>query len=53
MDELHTSEGWRSLKATAQREGVPGIFYERKYREHSRTFGFAKALMMVGDSHEV
>ncbi|KAJ3853375.1 acyl-CoA dehydrogenase/oxidase [Lentinula lateritia] len=53
VDELHTSEGWRSLKATAQREGVPGIFYERKYREHSRTFGFAKALMMVGDSHEV
>ncbi|KAF8827609.1 hypothetical protein HHX47_DHR4000165 [Lentinula edodes] len=52
VDELHTSEGWRSLKATAQREGVPGIFYERKYREHSRTFGFAKALMMVGDSHE-
>ncbi|GAV99913.1 acyl- dehydrogenase [Lentinula edodes] len=53
VDELHTSEGWRSLKAIAQREGVPGIFYERKYREHSRTFGFAKALMMVGDSHEV
>ncbi|KAJ4482079.1 hypothetical protein J3R30DRAFT_3286869 [Lentinula aciculospora] len=53
IDELQTSEGWRSLKATAQREGIPGIFYERKYNEHSRTFGFAKALLMVGDSHEV
>ncbi|KAJ3830780.1 acyl-CoA dehydrogenase/oxidase [Lentinula raphanica] len=53
IDELQTSEGWRSLKATAQREGLPGIFYERRYREHSRLFGFAKALMMVGDSYEV
>ncbi|KAJ3722050.1 acyl-CoA dehydrogenase/oxidase [Lentinula guzmanii] len=53
IDELQTSEGWRSLKATAQREGIPGIFYERKYREHSRLFGFAKAFIMVGDSHEV
>ncbi|KAF5385728.1 hypothetical protein D9757_005511 [Collybiopsis confluens] len=53
IDDLQTSEGWRSLKATAQREGLPGIFYERKYRQHSRIFGFSKALLMAGDSHEV
>ena len=50
---LHTSEGWRELKAIAQKEGIPGIFYERKYGEHSRAYEFAKALLMVGDSQEV
>ncbi|KIK52061.1 hypothetical protein GYMLUDRAFT_208261 [Collybiopsis luxurians FD-317 M1] len=53
IDELQTSEGWKSLKATAQREGIPGIFYERKYRQHSRLHGFTKALLMSADSHEV
>jgi len=53
IDELQTSEGWRELKAIAQREGLPGIFYERKYDEHSRTYGFAKMILMVGDTNEV
>ncbi|KAF5369463.1 hypothetical protein D9758_002733 [Tetrapyrgos nigripes] len=53
VDQLHTSAGWKSLKAIAQTEGLPGIFYERKYKEDSRIYGFAKALLMVGDSHEV
>ncbi|KAE9393159.1 acyl-CoA dehydrogenase NM domain-like protein [Gymnopus androsaceus JB14] len=53
VDELQTSEGWRNLKAIAQREGIPGIFYERTYREYSRLFGFSKVFMMSGDSHEV
>jgi hypothetical protein len=53
IDKLETSEGWRELKAVAQREGLPGIFYERKYNEHSRTYGFAKVTVMVGDSNEV
>ncbi|RDB17827.1 Acyl-CoA dehydrogenase family member 11 [Hypsizygus marmoreus] len=53
VDELETSEGWRDLKAVSQKEGLPGIFYERKYQEHSRTYGFAKMMLMVGDSHEV
>lgn len=53
VDELHTSEGWRDLKAVGQKEGLPGIFYERKYQEHSRSYGFAKMMLMVGDSHEV
>ncbi|KAG6890631.1 hypothetical protein C0995_006607 [Termitomyces sp. Mi166 len=52
IDELETSEGWRDLKAFSQKEGIPGIFYERKYKEHSRTYGFAKMVIMVGDSHE-
>ena len=53
MDNLQTSEGWRNLKAVAQKEGIPGIFYERKFKEHSRVYGFAKMMMMVGDTHEV
>ncbi len=53
IDKLQTSEGWRELKAIAQREGLPGIFYERKYNEHSRIYGFAKVTVMVGDSNEV
>ncbi|KAE9393559.1 hypothetical protein BT96DRAFT_943820 [Gymnopus androsaceus JB14] len=53
VDELQTSEGWRNLKAIAQREGILGIFYERTYREYSRLFGFSKVLIMSGDSHEV
>lgn len=53
VDDLQTSEGWRDLKAVAQQEGLPAIFYERKYGEHSRSYGFAKMMLMVGDSHEV
>ncbi|KAG5634790.1 hypothetical protein H0H81_000788 [Sphagnurus paluster] len=53
VDLLETSEGWRDLKAVSQREGIPGIFYERTYGEHSRSYGFAKMILMVGDSHEV
>ena len=53
VDELHTSEGWRGSKATAQREGIPAIFYERKYREFSRIYGFAKVMLMAGDAHDV
>ncbi|KAF9444339.1 hypothetical protein P691DRAFT_807532 [Macrolepiota fuliginosa MF-IS2] len=53
VDDLQTSEGWRDLKAVAQREGIPAIFYERKYQEFSRVYGFAKVVLMVGESHEV
>ncbi|KIM43215.1 hypothetical protein M413DRAFT_444026 [Hebeloma cylindrosporum] len=53
IDSLQTSEGWRELKAIAQKEGLPGIFYERRYKEHSRTYGFAKMILMVGDSNEI
>jgi hypothetical protein len=41
------------LKAVAQKEGIPGIFYERKQAEYSRTYGFAKMLLLMGDTHEV
>ena len=53
VDVLHTSEGWRALKAIAQKEGLPAIFYERKFAEFSRVYGFAKILLMVGDTQEV
>ena len=53
VDVLETSEGWRGLKAAMQAEGVPGIFYERRYREMSRVYGFMKAVVAVGDSSVV
>ncbi|KAK1232055.1 hypothetical protein PQX77_004814 [Marasmius sp. AFHP31] len=53
VDDLQTSQGWKDLKAVAQREGIPAIFYERKYGEYSRVYGFAKAFLMVSDGHEV
>ncbi|KAG7088385.1 hypothetical protein E1B28_012386 [Marasmius oreades] len=53
IDRLQTSQGWIDLKAAAQREGIPAIFYERKYNEYSRLYGFAKAFLMVGYSHVV
>ncbi|KII90615.1 hypothetical protein PLICRDRAFT_52341 [Plicaturopsis crispa FD-325 SS-3] len=49
IDGLQTSEGWRNLKAIAQREGIPGIAYERKYGEYSRVYSFAKAVLLEGD----
>ena len=53
IDDLQTSEGWKALKEVAQKEGIPGIFYERTFGEHSRVYGFVKILLMIGDSHEV
>jgi hypothetical protein len=53
VDDLRTSEGWRKLEESATREGYISIPYERKYGEHSRTYSFAKALLMSGDYHVV
>lgn len=53
IDELQTSEGWRGLKACMQREGVPGIFYERRYGAHSRVYGFVKHMLSSGSSSVV
>ncbi|TEB39006.1 acyl-CoA dehydrogenase domain-containing protein [Coprinellus micaceus] len=53
VDALHTSEGWRKMKAISQQEGLPAIFYERQFGEYSRVYGFAKMLLMVGDTQEV
>ncbi|KAH7922943.1 hypothetical protein BV22DRAFT_1036936 [Leucogyrophana mollusca] len=53
VDRLETSEVWKELKAVCFREGIPGIFYERKYGEFSRVYGFAKLHMLVGDSQVV
>lgn len=53
IDDLQTSEEWRGLKSIVQREGIVGIFYEKKYREHSRVYGFVKLLMCHGDSQVV
>ncbi|KAF9241123.1 hypothetical protein BU15DRAFT_73601 [Melanogaster broomeanus] len=53
IDQLDTSGAWKELKAVFSKEGIPGIFYERKYAEFSRIYGFAKLHMLVGDSHVV
>ncbi|KAI0081541.1 hypothetical protein K474DRAFT_1242013 [Panus rudis PR-1116 ss-1] len=53
IDDLQTSEGWRGLKAAMQEEGLIGIFYERRYREYSRVYGFAKMMLAVGDTRVI
>ncbi|KAJ7195987.1 acyl-CoA dehydrogenase NM domain-like protein [Mycena rebaudengoi] len=53
IDELRVSEGWKTLKAFACREGCVRIAYERKYREHSRIYMFAKTMLIVGDTHVI
>ncbi|CDO71419.1 hypothetical protein BN946_scf184909.g13 [Trametes cinnabarina] len=50
VDDLRTSEGWRGLKDVFHREGIVSIAYERKYREHSRPYGFAKLFIAAADS---
>ncbi|KZS86942.1 hypothetical protein SISNIDRAFT_480264 [Sistotremastrum niveocremeum HHB9708] len=52
-DKLHTSEGWRELKKVAIKEGLVAIFYERKFGEYSRVWGFAKSFIFQGDSNVV
>ena len=50
IDDLYTSEGWRTLKAISTSEGAVGIFYERERRgEFARVYGFAKIMMGTGD----
>lgn len=53
VDRLHTSEGWRQLEDFAIREGYSAIPYERKYGEYSRTFQFARNMIMTGDCNAV
>ncbi|KAG8214654.1 hypothetical protein J3R82DRAFT_9732 [Butyriboletus roseoflavus] len=53
IDQLDTSEAWKELKGVFFKEGIPGIFYERKYGKFSRIYGFVKLHMLVGDSHVV
>ncbi|KAI0711802.1 acyl-CoA dehydrogenase NM domain-like protein [Cerioporus squamosus] len=53
VDRLHTSEGWRHLKNFAVREGYAAIAFERKYGEHSRTYQFARTMVMTGDCHVI
>ena len=53
VDELRTSEGWRGLKDIYVREGLVAIAYERKYKEHSRPYGFAKLFIAAADSEVV
>ncbi|KAI0648104.1 acyl-CoA dehydrogenase/oxidase [Trametes meyenii] len=53
VDDLRTSEGWRGLKDVYHREGIVAIPYERKYREHSRPYSFAKIFIATSDSEVV
>ncbi|TRM64050.1 acyl-CoA dehydrogenase/oxidase C-terminal [Schizophyllum amplum] len=51
VDRLQTSEGWRKLKAISQKEGIPGIFYERKHGSLlpiSMTDGCARVIELAG-----
>ena len=53
VDRLHTSEGWRQLEYFAVKEGYAAVAYERKFGEYSRTFQFARTMVMTGDCHAV
>ncbi|KAJ6481448.1 acyl-CoA dehydrogenase NM domain-like protein [Mycena vitilis] len=53
VDRLLVSEGWKTLKAFACKEGVISIPYERKFQEHSRIYQFAKTTLMYGDCHVI
>ncbi|TFY75981.1 hypothetical protein EWM64_g8031 [Hericium alpestre] len=53
VDTLHTSEGWRGLKAFVQKEGIIAIPYERKQGEYSRIFAFMKMALMNGDGQVI
>ncbi|KAI0646429.1 acyl-CoA dehydrogenase NM domain-like protein [Trametes meyenii] len=53
VDRLHTSEGWRKLEDFAIREGYNAIAYEREHGEHSRTYQFARTMIMTGDCHVI
>lgn len=53
VDELRTSEGWRTLKAKMQEEGIVGIGYERRYGAFSRVYAFMKQMLATGDSDVV
>ena len=53
IDTLHTSEGWRQLKALSAIEGIVAISYERQYGEWSRVYAFTKVLILAGESRVV
>ncbi|KAH9852504.1 acyl-CoA dehydrogenase NM domain-like protein [Lenzites betulinus] len=53
VDDLRTSEGWRKLEEFALREGYNAVAYERKYGEYSRTYMFARTMVMTGDCHVI
>ncbi|KAK7016880.1 acyl-CoA dehydrogenase NM domain-like protein, partial [Favolaschia claudopus] len=53
VDTLHVSDGWNTLKTFARKEGVMSIPYERKFRENSRIYQFAKVMLMNADCHVI
>ncbi|KIM20272.1 hypothetical protein M408DRAFT_328969 [Serendipita vermifera MAFF 305830] len=53
VDTLHTSEGWRRLKALSAEEGIVTISYERLYGEWSRIYAFCKVLILTGEGRVI
>ena len=53
VDRVEHSVGWHELKSFAIREGYISLAYERQYGAHSRTFQFARTMIMTGDCHTV
>ncbi|KAI9065647.1 acyl-CoA dehydrogenase NM domain-like protein [Trametes sanguinea] len=53
IDRLQTSEGWRKIEEFAIREGYNTVAFKRKQGEYSRTFQFARAMVMTGDCHVI
>ncbi|KAI9065652.1 acyl-CoA dehydrogenase NM domain-like protein [Trametes sanguinea] len=53
IDRLHTSEGWRKIEEFTIQEGYSAPAYEREYGELSRTYQFARTMLMTGDCHVI
>ncbi|KAI9027473.1 hypothetical protein CLU79DRAFT_811656 [Phycomyces nitens] len=50
IDEITVSQGWKDLNSAAAEEGLVAIAYERKFKEYSRLYQFAKNYLFAPSS---
>ncbi|KAI8977138.1 acyl-CoA dehydrogenase/oxidase C-terminal [Mycotypha africana] len=50
VDEITTAPGWKALNDVAAEEGLIAIGYERRYKEYSRVYQFAKQYLYAPSS---
>lgn len=49
-DRIHTSAGWKHMKATSATEGLIAIAYDERYGRHARLYQFAKYYLFASSS---
>ncbi|TFK89917.1 acyl-CoA dehydrogenase NM domain-like protein [Polyporus arcularius HHB13444] len=52
-DVVDTSHGRALFQKFALQEGYNAVAYERRYGQHSRTYQFARTMVMTGDCHTI